>query len=109
MSMSISTALMFLVSIIFQVSALALLPLTKGYSNVVNSIICSVLFVIGIALLARIISTGVRMSILIPLSAAAVPIAIVGVSLVFYGEPASALKIALLLSACGIIGLASTL
>ena len=109
MTMPLSTAFMFLASIIFQVSALAFLPLTKGYTNVVNSIICSVLFVIGIALLAKIISTGVRMSILIPLSAAAVPIAIVGVSLVFYGEPASALKIVLLLSACGIIGLASTL
>lgn len=88
MAVPLNVVIMFLISIILQVSALALLPLTKGFSNIIYSSLCSILFLIGIACLARIVSTGVQLSILIPLSAASVPIAIIGIALIFYGEPA---------------------
>lgn len=97
----------FFVSIALQVAALSLLPITQGFSRPLPTIALIVLFVAGIGLLARIIATGVPLSILLPMSAAVVPLGVVAVAVTFYGEPASLLRVALLMAACGLIGVAS--
>ena len=98
----------FLVSIALQVMALSLLPITQGFSRPLPTIVLIVSFITGIGLMARIITTGVPLSILIAISAAVVPLAVVVVAVTIYGEPASPLRVALLLVACVLIGVAST-
>jgi multidrug transporter EmrE-like cation transporter len=107
--LSLTTTAIFAASIVFQVLALGRLPLTRGFTDVVQTAVCVLVFSIGIGLLARIIASGVPLSILIPLSAAAVPLALIIVGIVIYGEPASFAKFALLVLACGTIGVASKL
>jgi multidrug transporter EmrE-like cation transporter len=97
----------FFVSITLQAATLSLLPITQGFSRPLPTIALIVLFVAGIGLLARIIATGVPLSILLPVSAAVVPLAVLAVGVTFYGEPASLLRVALLIVACGLIEVAS--
>jgi multidrug transporter EmrE-like cation transporter len=108
-ALSFATLITFFASIVMQVAALALLPLTEGFSRLLPTAGCMLAFLIGIGLLARIVASGVQLSILIPLSAAAVPIAIMLVGVLFYDEPSSLPRLATLLVACGLIGFASTL
>lgn len=58
----------FFVSITLQVAALSLLPITQGFSRPLPTIALIVLFIAGIGLLARIIATGMPLSILLPVS-----------------------------------------
>jgi multidrug transporter EmrE-like cation transporter len=98
----------YLVSIALQAAALSLLPISQGFSRPVPTIVLIVLFITGIGLMARIIATGIPLSILIAISAAVVPFAVVVVAVTIYHEPASPLRVALLLVACVLIGVAST-
>lgn len=107
MSLSPTAIITFAMSIVFQVSALFLLPLTRGFSALVPTLACLALFAVGLGLLARLAQSGVELGILIPLSSAAVPIATMVVAILYYGESASAVKIALLLASCSLIGVAS--
>ncbi|MGE3599135.1 MAG: SMR family transporter [Dehalococcoidia bacterium] len=108
-ALSLSVVLTFLASIVLQVAALSMLPQTAGFTKLWPTVACIVPFVAGIALLARIAASGVQLSILIPLSAAAVPLAIVAVGIFAYGEPASLLRVAILVVACVLIGVASSI
>lgn len=99
----------FIASVILQVGAISLLPATAGFTKLWPTLGCVVGFAIAIGLLARIAASGVQLSILIPLSAAAVPIAVVLVSIFFYGEPAPLLRVGLLIGACAMVGIASSL
>ena len=107
--MSLPVILMFLGSIVFQVFALSLLPITQGFTKVAPTVGCMAAFIGGIGLLARIIVSGVPLSILIPVTAAVVPLGVVVVGVAIYGEPASLMRIVTLISACGLIGVASRL
>jgi multidrug transporter EmrE-like cation transporter len=98
----------FLVSIALQVVALSLLPITQGFSRSLPTIVLIVSLITGIGLMTCIIAIGVPLSILIAISAAVVPLAVVVVAVTIYGEPASPLRVALLLVACVLIGVAST-
>lgn len=104
---SFTVALTFLASIACQVFALATMPSTEGFTKVGPTAACLIAFCIGIALLARIIASGVPVGILIPLSAASVPIGVILVGVFFYGEPAAPLRLALLIGASITIGIAS--
>lgn len=106
---TLNQAFLFFVSILFQVIGLSVLPQTRGFTNIGPTIICVVTFIVGIGMFARILTTGVQLSTLIPIAAAAVPLAIVAVGLLVYGEPASLYRVLLLVIACGAIGVASIL
>jgi small multidrug resistance pump len=99
----------FIASVILQVIAISALPMTAGFTKIGPTLACIIGFAVAIGLLARIAASGVQLSILIPLSAAAVPIAVVLVSIFFYGEPAPILRVAMLIGACALVGVASTL
>ena len=108
-ALSFAVIATFVTSIILQVIALSLLPMTQGFTKLMPTLGCAVTFIAGIWMLARIAASGVQLSILIPLSAASVPLAIVAVGVLFYGEPASLLRVGMLGAACVIIGVASNL
>ena len=108
-ALSLNVVLMFLASIVMQVIALSMLPLTAGFTRLLPTLGCMAAFSVGIGLLARIVASGVQLSIVIPISAAAVPIAIVLVGVFAYGEPASLLRLIILFAACALIGFASSL
>ena len=88
-NLSITTIVSFLASITLQVIALGRLPLTQGFTNLGQTVLVLVVFAGGIGLLARIQASGVPLSILIPMSAAAVPLALIATGFVVYHEPAS--------------------
>lgn len=96
-----------LASIAFQLAGLALLPRTKGFSEPLFTIGCAASFLLGIWLMARLLESGINLSSLIPFMAAVVPLGVVLIGLLVYGEPSSALKTAMLIAACALVGLAS--
>lgn len=107
MAISFTAILTFLLSILFQVSALLLLPPSRGFSAWLPTLGCLALFAVGLGLLARLAHSGVELGILIPLSSASVPLATTFLAILLYGESASPIKIGLLLIACMLIGIAS--
>lgn len=99
----------FVVSIVLQVVALSLLPSSAGFARPLPTLGVIVAFIAGIGLMARLSALGVPLSVLIPLSAAVVPLVIVAVGVLVYGEPASLMRVVLLLGACLLIGVASSI
>ena len=100
---------MFVASIVFQLFGLILLPLTKGFTEPMPTVGAALGFEVGIGLLARLIHSGINLSVLIPLLAATVPLATIAFGVLVYGESASLLKITMLVSACILIGFASAM
>jgi multidrug transporter EmrE-like cation transporter len=97
----------FIVAIMSQIVALGFLPRTVGFHAPVPTLSCVGLFVLSLWLLARLSQSGINLSILIPLVAATVPLGTVAIGIFMYGEGASALKICVLVAACGLIGVAA--
>jgi multidrug transporter EmrE-like cation transporter len=100
---------MIVVSIVAQIVGVALLPRTIGLTDPLNTLLCALCYVVGIGLLARIVHAGVELGIVMPILAAAVPLAAMVLGVVLYGESAAPLKIGLLVSACVAIGVAASL
>ena len=109
MMLSLKVILSFLLSIAMQIGMISLLPASSGYTKPLPTLCCIFLINISIWLLARIVASGVQLSILIPLSATLTPLAAIGIGIFVYGEPAPVLKMILLLSAAGLIGWSSTI
>lgn len=89
------------------VFALAVLPRTAGFTKPVPTLLCIVGFIVTAWALSRLVYSGVQLSILTPLAAAAIPLATIAIGIVVYGESASVQKIGLLVIACGLIGFAA--
>ena len=94
-------------SVIFQVIGASLLPMTKGLTAVIPTIGCGVAFAAGLGIMARLINSGINLSVLLPFMAAVVPLCAIGIGIFVYGESASSLKIMLLVFSCLTIGFAS--
>lgn len=96
-------------SVVFQVIGLSLMPLTKGLTELVLSIGCGIAFLAGLGLMARLLNSGINLGILLPFMAAIVPLCAIAVGIIFYGESASLTKLSLLVSACLVVGFASSI
>ena len=96
-------------SVVFQVIGLSLMSLTKGLTVIVPSIGCGIAFLAGLGLMARLLNSGINLGILLPFMAAIVPLCAIAVGILFYGESASLTKLSLLVSACLVIGFASSI
>ena len=96
-------------SVVFQVIGLSLMPLTKGLTELVPSIGCGIAFLAGLGLMARLLNSGINLGILPPFMAAIVPLCAIAVGIMFYGESASLTKLSLLVSACLVVGFASSI
>jgi quaternary ammonium compound-resistance protein SugE len=99
----------FLISVLLQVVSLSWLPATEGFTRPVPVMILILASIAGMALLARLSSAGVPVTILVPISSAAVPMGVIVVGIVLQGEPASFGRVVTLTIACGLIGVASML
>ncbi len=101
--------MMLAASVVFQVIGLSLMPLTKGVTQLVPSVACGLAFLVGLGLMARLLNSGINLGILLPFMAAVVPLCAIAVGILFYGESASVIKLSLLVSACLVIGFASSI
>lgn len=99
----------FVASALLQVLAFAILPQTDGFSRPLPTAVVLVSISVAIGLLAWLLRTGANLSLLMPLLSATVPLALIAVGVYFYGESASLPKIAMLVTAAGMVGFASTL
>lgn len=106
-TMTVSSVALFFFLIVSQIVATSLLPRTAGFTNISWTIACLSVYAISFWSLSHIIYKGMPLSLVVPICAAVVPLASIAIAVVFYKEAASLLKIAMLCSACGLIGLAS--
>jgi multidrug transporter EmrE-like cation transporter len=104
----VSVLLHFFGSVGFQLLAVMLLPQTRGFTRPLPTVGCAALFVCGIWMVARMYENGAKLGIVMPLLAAVIPVGIIAIGILMYGESASIVKVVLLLTACGLIGAAAT-
>jgi multidrug transporter EmrE-like cation transporter len=97
----------FFVILTSQLVGVALLPKTDGYTNIGYSLAQLAMFGISFAAMARLIKHGVHLGILIPLLSTAMPLASVLIGIFLYKEAASLPRVAMLVVACVLVGLAS--
>ena len=107
MNFFVSTLIPFFTALALQLAAIALLPRTKGFTAPLQTVTCLAVFALSLWTIARIAQRGVSLGILIPLLNAAVPMGAVLIGGVLYGESVPLLKIAMLVVACTLIGLAA--
>lgn len=103
----VQTILIFALIIATQILAGTFLPRTDAFRNLPWTAACLGTYILSFWLMAVLIGRGVPLSLLLPLMAALVPLAMVGVGVWIYHEPASWTKLAWLFAACGAIGVAS--
>jgi multidrug transporter EmrE-like cation transporter len=90
-----------------QLTAIGLLPKTNGFTVPAQTIACIAAFVFSLWMIARLLQGGAGLGILIPFLNAIIPLGAMALGAFIYGESASPLKIAMLISACALIGVAS--
>lgn len=100
---------LFFGSVIAQAGAVFFLPMSKGATAFLPTLGLVTCFSIFSILLARLLTAGVSLSILIPLMSALGPLSGIVIGTLVYGEAASFGKIGMLLAACGLIVLANFL
>lgn len=105
--LSPSIIVLLVVSTLTQVAGALLIPATKGLTAPWPTIGMFLGYAIGLSLLARVVAAGVNLSVAVPLVATAFPLCSILFGVAFLGESASPLKILLLLSACGLVLIAS--
>jgi hypothetical protein len=106
---SLSTGVLFAAAVLAQVISVGVLPRTLGFSNFPYTLACLIAFDLSLWICARLSQGGVNLGLLIPAMSALVPLASIAVGIVVYHEPALVPRIALLIAACGLIGVASAL
>lgn len=99
--------LMFVFVIVTQIIAGSMLPKTQGFTSLAWTVGCLSSYCVSFWMLATLIRQGLPMSLLVPVMAAVIPLVLIIVGVVIYGEAASISQIALLGLACVMIGLAS--
>jgi multidrug transporter EmrE-like cation transporter len=103
MSLPPSIIAMFIASLVAQAAALNLMAYTRGLTAIGPTIGMFVSFGIGLGLMSRLVHTGVNVSTIVPLMATAIPLSTIVFGVTVLGESASALKLALLVGACGLV------
>ncbi|WP_316778571.1 hypothetical protein [Pedobacter antarcticus] len=106
-SISLTVILMFVASIIIQIIGQSLWPRTAGFRKLIPTVISCALQAIGLMLFARVLVSGVQLSMLVPFAGAIFPLVLVFIGIFIYREKASVLKIAMLFGACLLIGVAN--
>jgi len=107
--MAPSAIAMFIGSVVFQLIGLWLIPMTKGLTQPLYTLLWAAAMLIGVGFIARLVNSGANMSSVLPLMAAIIPLCTIAMGVFFYGESASAMKIGLLCGSCLLVGVASSL
>jgi multidrug transporter EmrE-like cation transporter len=104
---SLSSLGIFVFVLFAQILAVSFIPRTAGFTNFYWAAACIGVYAISIWGMAHLIHTGTPLGLLIPVLAATVPLASIFLGLILFREPASVLKIVVLVGACGLIGIGS--
>jgi multidrug transporter EmrE-like cation transporter len=106
-SLSGTVVVTFIISVIAQLTGAGLLPKTQGFTHFGYSLASLTMIGIGAAAMARLIRSGIGLSILVPTVSTVIPLVSILIGVVAYGETVSLPRVSLLIVACGVIGLAS--
>lgn len=94
--------------VVTQVLGSTLLVKTSGFRDPMWTALCLATYAVSLFVLAETIRQGMALSLVMPILAALVPLATIGVAVALLGEQASWLRLGLLSGACVLIGIAST-
>ena len=110
MESQISVRLVVMVSfvIVTQVLGSSLLVKAGGFREPVWTAVCLLTYLASLFVLSEAIRQGMALSLVMPILAAAVPLATIAVAVTVFKEQASWLRLGLLSGACVLIGVAST-
>ncbi|HZU64261.1 MAG TPA: hypothetical protein VFF98_11295 [Novosphingobium sp.] len=100
---------MVLYVIVAQVIGASLLVKSAGFKAPGATLACVLVLVSSFWMMARIIQEGLPLGLLMPMLAALVPLATIGVAVTFLGEAASWARVGVLGVACMLVGWAATL
>jgi len=92
-----------------QVYAIYLMPTTKGATALVPTAVVMLCFLVFTVLIGCLLRSGAPLNLVVPLMSAATPVGGILVGVLAYQEAASPAKIATLLGACLLVGVASLL
>lgn len=96
-----STIALFAGATLFQLLGASLLPMTRGMTAPGPAAAVAVAYAIGVTCMARLIVSGVNLSLLIPIITVAIVLCSVLVGVIAYGDSASPAKLAMLVVAGG--------
>ena len=108
-SLPATTIGLFLIATMFSLGATAIWPRTQGFTRPIPTALSILMQVICLVLMNRIVDSGVELSFLVLLNGAFSPLVMIFVGVFLYKEKASVWKIAVLLTACVLIGFANFL
>ncbi|WP_066553332.1 hypothetical protein [Croceicoccus bisphenolivorans] len=91
-----------------QIGGSILLAYTAGFTRPGWSVLCALVYAMSLYSLAVLLKEGAPLSLMMPLLAAVVPLGSMLLALTLLGEPASLLRVGLLVLACVVIGIASS-
>lgn len=97
------------ITIALQALGACLLPATRGFTAPLPTIATVIAFVAGTYGMARLITAGMNLSVVIPLMTCTVPFVILVVSIFIYQESASLQRIALLVTGTVLIAAANSI
>lgn len=109
MNISLPAILMFLAAVATQVLGTSLLPRTSAFTDLRWTTFCLSSYLVSLWLIAILIRQGMALNIIVPLMAAAVPLATIAVAYFGYGQIVSLPKLGLLVAACCAIGVAGSM
>lgn len=93
--------------ILTQVAGASMLPKTAGFRDLPWTAACLATYAFSFYLFARALNEGMELSLAMPVLAALVPLVTIAIAVTLLGEQASWPRLALLGSACLLIGVAT--
>ena len=105
--LTLQSGLLFAAATIFQLIGVLLLPATKGMTQLMPTLGVALGYAIGVTCMSRLIISGVDLSLMIPLITVSIMLAAVAAGVILYGDTASPIKIASLIAAGVMVGIAS--
>lgn len=99
--------ILFVLICLAQIIGGAILPKTNGFAAIGWTLACLAVYTLSFWLMSLIIRFGIPLSSLVPLMSAVIPLSLIGVGVMLYGESASLLRLGLLGGAVALIGLAT--
>lgn len=109
MTMPLANVGIFLAALTTQILGASLLPRTEAFTNPTWTALSLGAYILSLWLIAVLIKQGAALSIIVPLMAAAVPLATIAVAYFVYSDPVSPAKLGFLVGACCAIGYAGTM
>ncbi|BBF69969.1 hypothetical protein K9B33_00695 [Sphingobium sp. 3R8] len=106
--MTAGTMALFVAATLFQLAGASILPATRGMTAPWPSLAVFACYAIGLICMARLVVSGVNLSLLIPIITLAIIIGSVVVGLAIYGDSPSPMKLAWLAGAVICMGLSFT-